>query len=364
MELDELQAAYNRVTQNLNFQNAPLQSGEDLNHSLQFEQRLTWALEQEAKDLRPRLWSEFQGVGPLEPLLHDSEVTEVVVNGTEAIWFEKSNCFQKFDDRFLSERTMENFFSRMGQECGLNVNLKFPCGDADWRGFRAHVVRPPLSPSWQLTLRGRPIKPWNFERLQKQGWASESELSILKTWLKEKKNLLIVGPTGAGKTSVLNACLQELDHDERVITLEDVPELSPRSSSSCRLYTRHDEYGQLREFQLSDLLRQALRMRPHRLVLGEVRGGEAKDLLLSLATGHRGSLGTLHAASARQALLRLEMLVQLGAGQWDQQAIRQLILLSLDGMVVTGFKNGERSLEGLYRLAALESCGFLIEPCA
>src|SRR6185437_9764012 len=110
--------------------------------------------------------------------------------------------------------------------------------------------------------------------------------------------------------------------------------------------------------------RQSLRMRPFRIVMGEVRGGEAKDLLLALATGHSGSLGTLHASEARQALLRLEMLVQLGAPQWSLQAIRQLIQLSVDGLVVCGYENGHRCLKGIYNVAALEAFGFLLEPIA
>ncbi len=332
--------------------------------SLDMERIFEKALQDEPPEFWPRMKEEFHGFGPLAPLMEDPMVKEIVVNGCESIWCERADGFELYPDNFLSPITLHNFVHRLSAECGLHLNLQTPCGDSDWRGFRAHLVRPPLVEQWQITLRGRPRDPWTFKRLQEIDWCTPEALLMLRRWLKERKNLLIVGPTGSGKTSVLNACLQELNPEERVICLEDTPELSPRSGVSCRLRTRFDSQGILREFSLGDLLRQALRMRPQRLVMGEVRGGEAKDLLLALATGHRGSLGTLHASDPRQALLRLEMLVQLGAGQWDTQAIRQLIQLSLDGLVMTGLKDGRHTLDGLYRIASLERIGFLLERSA
>jgi pilus assembly protein CpaF len=147
-----------------------------------------------------------------------------------------------------------------------------------------------------------------------------------------------------------------------VVILEDTDELPRPNSASTKLLTRSLASAELPEITLADLLRQSLRMRPFRIVMGEVRGAEAKDLILALATGHSGSLGTLHASEARQALLRLEMLIQLGAPQWSVQAIRQLIQLSVDVLVVCGNRDGHRCLEGIFRVAALESFGFLLEP--
>lgn len=325
---------------------------------------LRQAIACEAEELHPRLWQEFTGLGPLVSLIEDRSLKEILVNGHESLWIERQNGLELFHDRFLSEVTLQNFVHRLSAECAFNVNLQFPFGDADWRGFRAHLIRPPLSEGWRLSLRGRPPAPWTLNRLMATGWASSESVRVLREWLKERRNFLIIGPTGSGKTSVLNACLQEFDSSERVICLEDTPELTPKPGASCKLRTRTDGSGQLLQCDLGDLLRQSLRMRPERLVVGEVRGGEAKDLLLALATGHRGSMGTLHASDPRQALLRLEMLVQMGARQWDSQAIRQLIQLSLDGLVVVGNENGQRTLEGIYRLASLESIGFLLDRVA
>ena len=180
--------------------------------------------------------------------------------------------------------------------------------------------------------------------------------------IERRKNILFLGPTGCGKTTVLGACLKELASSERVVILEDTDELPRPNTASSKLLTRPQQGSTLPEVTLSDLVRQSLRMRPFRLVMGEVRGAEAKDLLLALATGHSGSMGTIHSADARQALLRLEMLVQLGAPQWSLQAIRQLIHLSVEALVVCGYEGGQRRLHGLFQVAALESIGFLLEP--
>lgn len=328
---------------------------------LQASPDLELALLDEASELRSRLREEFTGIGPLSLLLENQHITEILIPACEEIWVEESGSFHPVGDGFLSPVTFENFRQRLAREADLAPNLNTPFADGDWRHCRVHMAQAPIASQTQITIRTRPPKPWTLQRLQDHGWADESAIHALRLWLKEKQNLLVIGPTGSGKTSVLNALLQELDPHERVICMEDTCELSPLKGVSCKLLTRYDANGILREYQLTDLLKQSLRMRPSRLVLGEVRGPEAKDLLMALATGHRGSLGTLHAADARQALLRLEMLVQLGAGQWDRDAIRQLIQLSVDGIVVTGINEGQRRLVGIYRIASLETFGFLME---
>jgi pilus assembly protein CpaF len=157
--------------------------------------------------------------------------------------------------------------------------------------------------------------------------------------------------------------LQELPQNERVVVLEDTAEIVIPNDASTRLLTRHDSHGLLPTVDLTELLRQSLRMRPDRLVVGEVRSAEAKDLLLALSTGHQGSMGTLHASSASQAILRLEMLVQLGAPHWSLTTIRRLLGLSLNGIVVVGRNaQGERKLQSIYELSAVEETGVLLDP--
>jgi pilus assembly protein CpaF len=276
---------------------------------------------------------------------------------------ERSGHFIRCQDAFLSEQTFKNFVDRLCGQAQIKVDLAAPFADGRWLGFRVHLGCAPLTHCpFHLTLRRLPENPWTLTQLVEAGWSNREQATTIRAWIEQRKNILFLGPTGCGKTTVLGACLKELPVNERVVILEDTDELPRPNSASTKLLTRATASASLPEVTLTDLVRQSLRMRPFRIVMGEVRGGEAKDLLLALATGHSGSLGTLHAAEARQALLRLEMLVQLGAPQWNVQAIRQLIQLSVEGLVVCGFSGGHRRLHGLFKVAALESFGFLLEP--
>lgn len=315
--------------------------------------------------MQQRLTDEFFGEGPLTAILETSELQEIIVNGPDDIWVESQGRLWKHEDRFLSELTFKNFIDRMCTEASLKIDLSQPFSDGRWRGFRVHLGCAPLTHcAYHMNLRRIPNNPWTFSSLLDAGWAPAPQVLLLRDLIQKKKNVLFIGPTGCGKTTVLGACLKELNESERVVIIEDTDELARPNSASTKLLTRSVNTPSLPEVTLTDLVRQSLRMRPSRLVMGEVRGSEAKDLLMALATGHSGSLGTLHASDPKQALLRLEMLVQLGAPQWNLQAIRQLIQLSVDALVVCGNENGHRKLEGIYRVAALESFGFLLEPMA
>ncbi len=329
------------------------------------DQLLHELVDQSAAPLRQRLDEEFFALGPIGALTTDPNVQEIIVNGAREILFEKDGALHRLADRFLTPGTFKNFIDRLCGEAGLKVDLSAPFTDGRWRGFRVHLGCAPLTHcDFHLTLRRVPDNPWTLAQLAEANWCTNVQLEKLRSLIRVRSNLLFIGPTGCGKTTVLGACLKELPANERVVIVEDTDELPRPNAASTKLLSRAESSGELPEIQLSHLVRQSLRMRPQRLVMGEVRGGEAKDLLLALATGHSGSLGTLHASEARQALLRLEMLVQLGAPQWNVQAIRQLIQLSVDGLVVCGYEGGHRRLFGIYKVAALESFGFLLEPLA
>lgn len=318
---------------------------------------------QSPAETRARIFEEYFGSGPLEPLLADPHITEVIVNGGDSIWYERNGRLERSADVFLSELTFRNFIARLSREAGIQATLDCPFADGVWRGSRVHLIIPPASGDQAvLTLRRHPQSPWTLASLGESGWASESALKVLRSLVLERKNFLIIGGTGTGKTSALNACLNEVGPAERALIIEDTAELHVPNTASSKLLTRRDVQGLLKEIDQGELVRQALRMRPDRVVMGEIRGGEAKDLLMAFATGHSGCMGTLHADSARQALLRLEMLIQLGAPQWSLHAVRTLIWLSLHAIVVIGrLQTGERRLEGIYRIASLEEIGFLIE---
>lgn len=345
-----------------NFEKAWSFDSRDLNRPSS-EETLHNLIHESDPTLHARLEEEFSGMGPLRPLIEDQSIQEIVVNGPREIWFERSGTFNCFADTFLSDLTFKNFIDRLCAAAQIKIDLAQPFADGRWMDFRVHLGRAPLTHcNFHITLRRLPDNPWTLNQLVKAGWASPERAEILRTLVTQRKNVLFIGPTGCGKTTVLGACLKELSSNERVVILEDTDELPRPNAASTKLLTRSVASASLPEVSLADLVRQSLRMRPFRLVMGEVRGAEAKDLLLALATGHSGSLGTIHAAEARQALLRLEMLVQLGAPQWSVQAIRQLIQLSVEALVVCGFSGGHRCLEGIYKVAALESFGFLLEP--
>jgi len=309
-----------------------------------------------------RLFEELFDCGPLLALLNDEEISEIVINGPSSIWFEKAGQFYRHDDIFLSDFTLSRFVQLICSESRLKLDLNQPFSDGTWRGLRVHLAQFPLvDRSHSICLRRHPKQRWTLQEFENRNWASEKDFTKLRKLLEERKNFLLIGPTGSGKTSVLSALLNTLPENERVVIIEDTSEIQVPNAFSTKMLARRDGTGTLRGFDQAELVKQSLRMRPSRLVVGEVRGGEAKDLLLALSTGHSGSLGTLHAHSARQALLRLEMLVQMGAPEWSLETIRKLILLSLDALIIVEMKDGKRQLEGIYKICSLEKVGFLIE---
>lgn len=312
-----------------------------------------------------RLHDEYFGVGPLKPLLQDELITEIIINRFDIIWVEKNGHLQPIQDTFCTQHTYDSFLQRLYLELGQEPTLTCPFIDGNWNHLRVHIVGSytPLNPEVRLTIRKHRRQSWTLADLQHVQWNhTVAELSFLSQLVHDKQNLLIIGPANTGKTSVLKALLHEAPLEERILILEDSKEIDPPSPSSVHLLTRFDARGVLPSILLADLVKQSLRMRPDRLVVGEVRGEEAKDLLLAMATGHTGSFGTLHASDPRQALIRLEMLIQMGAPQWDLLAIRKLILLSLNYLIVCSRRpSGQRKLAGIYKLISLETSGIIIE---
>ena len=314
------------------------------------------------KDNQKRILSEFSGYGPLASVLKDEAISEILINGPKNIFFEKKGRLLKLEDHFLSSLTFNNMVEKVSSQAGLSLNLKRPFDEGKWGPFRIHILRPPLvKEDFHLALRRQIFSHFTLKKLEELDWAPPEAFQILKRIIDDKKNFLIVGSTSSGKTSALNACLNECDEFERVICLEDTDEITLPNKVSAKLLTlKNPEQGG--DFiSLQTLTKQSLRLRPDRIVMGEVRGEEAKDLILALSSGHKGSIGTLHATDHKQALWRLETLIQMGAPQWQSFTVKQLIFSSLQVILVLEKKEGIRVLKGIYQISSLESSGFLFE---
>lgn len=332
-------------------------------HSVRISNLIKNETEQDSIEIQERVLQEFEGCGPLESLLQDNSITEIIVNGVDQIWYERDGRLEKHSDQFASQITFENTIERICADAKVQFNIERPFCDGRYKNFRVHLISSEITKtSHALTLRRQATSPWTLEKLLQSNWCDTGAMETLRSWLSSHKNFLVIGETGCGKTSVLNSCLQELNANERVVVIEDTSEITIPNSVSTKLLSRQDCNGLLPEVSLTDLVKQSLRMRPDRLIVGEVRGGEAKDLLLALSTGHRGSMGTMHASNAHQALLRLEMLVQLGAPHWGLNTIRRLLSLSLDGIIVVGRNiHNQRKLKSLHQISCLEETGFLLD---
>jgi pilus assembly protein CpaF len=310
-----------------------------------------------------RLQEEFFGSGPLTAIMQDNDVTEIIINSWKDIWFEKSGKFFESSDTFLSPTTYHNYIHRLCKNLKVQLTFDQPFLCITQDNFRYHIVSPSISgDDFSLSIRKHQKTRWSMDDLLKKNSITPQQVTFLKNIISERKNFLVIGATGTGKTTFLNCCLKLFKQDERAVIIEDTSELIVPNGLSTKLLTRKDSHGHLSPIDLTILIREALRMRPDRLVLGEVRGPEAKDLLLALSTGHEGSIGTLHAVSAQEALIRLEMLIQLGAPQWSLDAIRRLIYFSLHYIIcIDRNEHGQRSVKDIHKLSGLESFGFLLE---
>lgn len=309
-----------------------------------------------------RLKNEFLGFGPIEILLADNATTEIMINSKDDIWIETAGSLQRIDDRFYCDFTYQLFLNKLLLRLDGVIDKESPVLDRTMSQFRICMVDECLTQKNSIiSMRRHPDHQWTLAKLRDQGWCTDKELYFLENLVEKRKRFLIVGPTGCGKTSVINALLDQTDPNCRSIVIEDTPEITSINSCSIKLLTR-TQRSQLVDVTQTDLVKSSLRLRPDRIIMGEIRGTEAKDFLMALSTGHDGSFGSLHASDPQQALIRLEMLIQMGAPQWNLEAIRKLIFLSLDGLLVLSKEpNGKRIFKGAYQITSLETSGFLLD---
>ncbi len=310
------------------------------------------------EDNKLRILNELEKLGPIQTYIDDPEVTEIIVNRPDQVIFEKNGLLNLAEDFFFNGETYHECIERLCQLCGSYINKEKSFIETQIGPLRITIIYGDLSRGHHLlSIRKQSQAVATLDQLHQKNWCTDSELSLLQHIIRSKENFIVVGGTSAGKTTVLQAMLNEIDPSCRSVIIEDTQEIQLANSLSVSLLTRSDFIHPKNSISMADLLKRALRLRPDRLVVGEIRGGEATDLLMALSTGHEGSFGSLHAKNHSEALLRLEMLIQMGAPQWKQDSIRKLIGLTIKYIVVVKKKDGLRSLEGIYKVASVESNG-------
>ncbi len=303
-------------------------------------------------ELRRRVFDHVTGLGPLETLLRDASISEIMVNGHRSIFLERNGRIERCDRVFDSEVQLRTVIDRVVGRMGRRVDLSSPLCDvrlAD--GSRVNVVLPPLSLNGPV-MTIRRFKPLykSMNDLIDTNTLTTAQADQLARAVTDRDNIIVTGNSGAGKTTLLNVLTDLVPDDERIITLEDAAELQIRKPHVVKLETRARNAEGLGHISMSDLVINALRMRPDRLVIGECRGSEVVPMLQAMNTGHDGSLTTLHANSAAEALKRLESLVLLNAPEWPLAVVREQIEAGIDLLVHMKRSGGERKLVEIVRV--------------
>jgi pilus assembly protein CpaF len=312
------------------------------------EAALLGAADREA--LTARILRDTVGLGPLEELLDDPAVEEVMVNGPDRVYVERAGRVERSDVAFADEEELRNAIERILAPLGRRVDEVSPIADARLAdGSRVNVVIPPLAVDGPaLSIRRFGARRPGPRELVELGTLSEPQRAQLERAVASRRSILVSGGTGSGKTTLLNALSGYVGEAERVVTIEDAAELRLRRSHVVRLESRPASVEGRGEVTIRDLLRNALRMRPDRIVIGEVRGPEALDLLTALNTGHAGALSTIHANSPRDALSRLETLALMAGSGLPHEAIAAQVRRGVDLVVhLERAADGSRRVDGI-----------------
>ncbi len=311
----------------------------------------------EQEDLLEDICNDVLGYGPLEPLLARDEIADIMVNGAMQTYIEVAGKLQLTNIRFRDNAQLMNICQRMVSQVGRRVDEASPICDARLTdGSRVNVIAPPLAIDGPaLTIRKFRKDKLTLDQFIKYGCISPEGGEILKIVGRVRCNVLISGGTGSGKTTLLNCLTQFIDTDERVITCEDAAELQLQQPHVVRLETRPPNLEGTGAVTMRDLVRNCLRMRPERIIVGEVRGPEAFDLLQAMNTGHDGSMGTVHANSPREALGRLESMITMGGFQLPIKTIREMLASSIDVIVQTArLRDGSRRITQITEIVGIE----------
>jgi pilus assembly protein CpaF len=298
-----------------------------------------------------QITDEVLGLGPLEPLLADRSVSDILVNGHASVYVERFGKLQHTDVRFRDDQHLLNIIDRIVSNLGRRIDESSPLVDARLKdGSRVNAIIPPLAidgPS--MSIRRFAVDLLNTESLVQMGTLTPAIALVLKAIVRGRLNVLVSGGTGSGKTTMLNVLSGFIPHNERIVTIEDSAELQLQQPHVVRLETRPPNIEGRGEVNQRELVRNSLRMRPDRIVIGEVRGAEALDMLTAMNTGHDGSLTTIHANTARDALGRIENMVSMTGATFPIKAMRQQIASAIDVVIQL-----ERQEDGKRRLISVQ----------
>jgi len=327
---------------------------EQLIHQIANEERYELSAREQAR-LAEDLAYDMTGSGPLEPLLRDDEVSDILVNGPSSVYVERRGKLEKSNVRFRDNEHIIAVGRKIAARVGRRVDESSPMVDARLMdGSRVNVVFPPITlDSPCISIRKFSRRRLDLPAMVEVGSLSVGVARVVGIAARCRLNILVSGGTGSGKTTMLNAMSQLIDHSERIITIEDAAELQLQQPHVIRMETRPPNLEGAGQVTQRDLVRNALRMRPDRIIVGEVRGQEAFDMLQAMNTGHDGSISTIHSNNTRDAVVRVENMVQMGSFSLPSRAIRSQIASAIDVIV-----HLERMRDGVRRLTQItEICG-------
>jgi len=311
----------------------------------------------ERQRLFEQIVAEILGYGPLEPLLRDDTITEIMVNGPKKVYIERNGKIERTNVVFEDNEHLMRIIERIVAPLGRRVDESMPYVDARLPdGSRVNIVIPPISLIGPVvTIRKFYRTPLTVEDLIRLGSATPEVMEFLKACVQAKINIVVSGGTGSGKTTLLNILSGFIPEGERIITIENAAELQLRQEHVVTLETRPPNIEGKGEITMRDLVINALRMRPDRIIVGECRGGEAFDMLQAMNTGHEGSMTTIHANSPRDALARLENMVLMAGTDLPHRAIREQIAMAIDLIVQTArMRDGSRKIVSVTEVQGLE----------
>ncbi len=311
----------------------------------------------ERQEVIEDICNDVLGYGPLEPLLARDDIADIMVNGNRNIFIEVKGRVRETNIRFRDHAQLVNVCQRIVSQIGRRVDESSPICDARLPdGSRVNVIVPPLAvDGTALTIRKFRRDKLTLDQLIEYGSISPAGAEILMVIGRIRCNVLVSGGTGSGKTTLLNCLTKYIDPDERIVTCEDAAELQLQQPHVVRLETRPPNLEGEGKITMRDLVRNCLRMRPERIIVGEVRGDEAFDLLQAMNTGHDGSMGTLHANSPRDALARLESMILMGGLALPAKTIREMICASIDVIIQTQrLRDGSRRVTHITEILGME----------